>query len=230
MNDGLSRDAVIFDMDGILVDTEPLQFRAAERVFREQIGLTITQEEMLPFVGVRNIEAWESLRQLYSLPGTAQELSEAQSRFYEPLLRDEAEIMEGAPELVAQVAAMGYAVAIASSSPRWQVDIVVDRLGLVPLLDAVASGEEVRLGKPAPEIYLLAADRLHVSPSRCVAVEDSQAGTAAARAAGMHVIAVPNASTATQSFAHANVIRSSLVGAAADIARLLQSRPAARSC
>jgi HAD superfamily hydrolase (TIGR01509 family) len=213
--------AVIFDMDGLLVDTERLQFGASDLVLRDLRGVTLPREVMVSLVGLRSDQCWMRMKELYDLDESVEELEAAQSRYYAPMLREQSEAMPGARELIAALHAEGYPLAIASSSPLWQIDAVVERLGIRDVLRAVASGEEVAHGKPAPDVYLLAAERLGVAPERCVALEDSGPGTMAAKAAGMRVIAVPTAETASHSFAPADLVLSSLVGAAPQVTSLL---------
>lgn len=213
--------AVIFDMDGLLVDTERLQFRASDMVLHELRGVTLPHEVMTALIGLRSDECWAYMRERYDLTESIEELEAAQAAYYAPMLREQVEAMPGAPELIATLHEQGYPLAIASSSPLWQIEAVVERLQLGAVLAAVASGEEVARGKPAPDVYLLAARRLDTPPSRCVALEDSGPGTAAAKAAGMYAIAVPSAETAGHSFAAADLVLPSLVGAAPEIALLL---------
>jgi len=213
--------AVIFDMDGLLVDTERLSFGASALVLRDLRGATLPREVMVALVGRRYDECWAYMRELYGLTESIEELEAAQTAYYAPMLREQAEPMPGARDLVAALHERGYPLAIASSSPLWQIEAVVDRLNLRGVLAAVASGEEVPHGKPAPDVYLLAAARLGVPPTRCLALEDSGPGTTAAKAAGMCVIAVPSAETAEHSFEHADLVLPSLVGALPEVTRLL---------
>ena len=212
--------AVIFDMDGLLVDTERLQFGASDLVLRDLRGVTLPREVMTALVGLRSDECWAYLRERYGLAESIEELEAAQTAYYAPMLREQVESMPGARELVDALHERGYPLAIASSSPLWQIEAVVDRLNLRDVLAAVASGEEVPHGKPAPDVYLLAAERLGVPPVRCLALEDSGPGTAAAKAAGMSVIAVPSAETAGHSFEQADLVLPSLVGALPALTRL----------
>ncbi len=213
--------AVIFDMDGLLVDTERLQFGASDRVLRELRGVALPHELMVSLVGLRSDECWQRIRALYDLAEPVEQLEAMQSAYYAPMLRAQSEALPGARELMVTLHEQGYPLAIASSSPLWQIEAVVERLAIGALLSAVASGQEVPRGKPAPDVYLLAARRLGVAPARCVALEDSGPGSLSASAAGMYVIAVPSAETATHSFEHADLVLPSLVGAAPHIAELL---------
>jgi len=213
--------AVIFDMDGLLVNTEPLAFGASDRILRERYGVSIPHEVMSSLVGLRADECWNRLRALYGLRESNAELEEAQAAYYAPLLRDESQAMPGATELVATLHGEGYPLAIASSSPLWQIETVLDRLGIRAMILTWASGFEVTRGKPDPDVYLLAAERLGVRPARCVAFEDSGPGTQAAKNAGMYAVAVPSAETSGHSFERADLVLLNLVGAAPHVARLL---------
>lgn len=213
--------AVIFDMDGLLVDTERLQFGASDLVLRQLRGVTLPHDVMHALVGLRSDECWARMREMYDLTESVDELEAAQAAFYAPMLRDRAEAMPGARELIDVLHTRGYPLAIASSSPLWQIDAVIERLSIGGMFSAVASGQEVARGKPAPDVYLLAAERLGIAPARCVALEDSGPGTTAAKAAGMYAIVVPSAETAGHSFAGADRVLPSLVGAAVEIERLL---------
>ena len=218
--------AVIFDMDGLLVDTERLQFGASDMVLRERAGVTLPHEIMVSLVGRRSDECWDHMRALYGLTESNEELEAAQAAYYGPMLRDQAEPMPGAMELMRTLHGEGYTLGIASSSPLWQIHTVIERFSLGALLSAVASGQEVRRGKPSPDVYLLAAERLDVPPARCVALEDSGPGVVAARAAGMFVLAVPSAETARHSFEAADAVLPSLLEAAPHVARLLDGHGA----
>jgi len=213
--------AVIFDMDGLLVDTERLQFAASDRVLMKLRGVTLPHEVMIALIGLRSDECWAYMKKMYDLSESLDELEAMQAETYAPMLRNESEAMPGARELIATLHEKGYPMAIASSSPLWQIDAVVERLGIQGILGAVASGQEVTRGKPAPDVYLLAAQRLGIAPARCVALEDSRPGSLSAKAAGMYVIAVPSAETVSPSFDHADMVLPSLVGAAPEIERLL---------
>ncbi len=176
-------------------------------------------------VGLRTDEIWRQLRARYALTARVEELETAHAAAYDPVLRAQVEAMPGAPETVAALAALGLPLAVASASPRQQVLAVLERLGLRAIIGVVAAGDEVARGKPAPDVYLLACARLGTDPARCVAVEDSGPGLAAAKAAGLRVVAVPSPATAGQvAIVGADLVLSSLVGAEAPIVGLLRRR------
>lgn len=220
--------AVIFDMDGLLVNTEPLAFGASSRILEERYGVSIPHDVMSSLVGLRADECWNRLRELYGMSEGNAELEELQAAYYAPLLREQAEAMPGARELVVTLYDAGYPLAIASSSPLWQIETVLDRLAIRAMIATWASGFEVTRGKPSPDVYLLAAERLGVPPACCVALEDSGPGTQAAKNAGMYAIAVPSAETHGHSFERADLVLPSLVGAASHIVGLLDGHDAAR--
>ncbi len=221
------RGAVIFDMDGLLVDTEPLAFGATSRILHERYNVTLPHEVMVSLVGHRADECWARLRELYGVRETDAELDALQEKYYGPLLRDQSSAMPGARALVMALHALDIPLAIASSSPLWQIETVIERMDLGQAIRTYASGHEVARGKPAPDVYLLAAKRLGVDPRYCVALEDSGPGTAAAANAGMAAVSVPTPDTASHDFTPATLILPTLSGAATTIAALVRTAVAA---
>ncbi len=215
--------AVIFDMDGLLADTERLRLAAVGCVLRERRGVELSHDAAAALVGLRTDDIWTQLRARYALTASVKELEAAHAAAYDPLLRAQVEAMPGAHETVVALRARGHPLAVASASPRRQVLAVLDRLGLRSIIGVVAAGDEVTHDKPAPDVYLLTTARLGADPARCVAVEDSGPGVAAAKAAGLRVVAVPSPATAGQvAIVGADLVLSSLVGAEAHIVGLLR--------
>jgi HAD superfamily hydrolase (TIGR01509 family) len=183
--------AVVFDMDGVLVDTEHLWDEVREELTTEWGG-RYTPEAQEAMMGMSSLE-WS--RYLHETVG----LREAPERINQEVVRRmlarygvELPVIPGAIEAVRRLDAAGYRLAVASSSNRELIDAVLRRLELAALFEVTVSSEEVERGKPAPDVYLEAARRLEVEPAECVAIEDSASGIRAARAAGMRVIAYPN--------------------------------------
>jgi HAD superfamily hydrolase (TIGR01509 family) len=135
--------------------------------------------------------------------------------FWRMLAQDALPAMPGLRPALARLTAAGLPLAVASSGTRAYVEHVLARLGVAGAFTAVVSGEEVAEGKPAPDVYLLAAERLRADPAACVAVEDAPHGIAAARAAGMRVVAVPHARTRALDLSRADVVVDDLEAAAA---------------
>lgn len=180
-------DAVVFDMDGVLADTEPVQ-QAALGVFLSRRGRHLPSEEYGRLVGLANDRAWAWIADRVDLPhDTAAYRTECEAILL-PLIAERLRPDPAAVELVHRLRDRGYPLGLASSSYRAVVDAVLAVIGLSAAFRATVSGDEVTTGKPDPEIYRLAAARLAVDPRKCAAIEDSPHGMQAARAAGMWVV------------------------------------------
>lgn len=201
--------AIIFDMDGLMVDTEPLSRRAWAQVIGP-FGATLTDEVYGRMIGRRTTEAAQILLEAAAVPLTPEELVGRRTAVFDQILAQGVPVMPGLPELHAAIARRGLPWAVATSSPHRHAQQILAQLGLLASCGAIAGGDEVAHGKPAPDIYLLAAERLGVPPAHCLALEDSAPGCQAAAAAGMRVVAVPNGATETAVFPCAHQVVSSL--------------------
>ena len=195
MEAGQRRTAVIFDMDGVLIDSEP-RWRRAEIEVLATVGVHLTEADCLRTTGLRIDEVvayWQRERPWSEpAPTPATLVARIVDRVI-ALVEAEGELLPGAAGAVDFFAARGLALGLASSSPRRLIEAVLDRCGLRGRFSAVCSAEGLPCGKPDPAVYLLAADRLGHAPRCCVAIEDSVLGVLAAKAAGMGCIAVPEA-------------------------------------
>ena len=194
MSDALG--AVIFDLDGVLVDSEPVHWRASQRLFAPH---HLAEAEYARFIGVAVEPYMEWARERFGLDDAADRLVER----YEEAVTAEIEAaalppLDGARELIEASRARGLRVAVGSQSIAAWVKATLRSAALDGLFDAVVSGDEVERGKPAPDVYLLAAERLGVAPERCVAIEDSPAGLQSAAAAGMLGVQSRQASSAAE--------------------------------
>ncbi len=182
--------AVIFDMDGVLTDSEPLINAAALTMFKE-LGLEAKPEDFLPFVGTGEDRYIGGVAESHGFPI---DLVAAKRRTYEiylELVPSRLEVFPGAQELVSQCRAAGLKVAVASSADRIKVAANLEKTGLpIDWWDAVITGEDVVNKKPAPDIFLKAAEGLGAKSAQCVVVEDAVNGVQAALAAGMRCVAV----------------------------------------
>lgn len=181
---------IVFDCDGLLVETESRWTKAETAMFAEH-GLTYSASDKAALIGVSLSAATEYMAHRFDQPGCAAALAEELLIRVEALLRESAEAMPGAHALVQSCAAR-IPVALASNSPRHLVDLALASSGLADLLQITVAATEVDHSKPAPDLYLAACQRIGTDPARCVAFEDSPVGAQAARAAGMRVIAVPS--------------------------------------
>jgi HAD superfamily hydrolase (TIGR01509 family) len=185
--------AVIFDFDGIILDSETPEYESHRRIY-ERCGVTLTVDEWCGVIGTwseGHDEEWFTrlCQQAKAAPPREEYFAERRRIFDEILPADP---MRGVPQLLAALREAGIPIAIASSAPaRWVIG-AIERLAIRPLFDAVVTGDEVAHRKPAPDVYLEAARRLGVDPRRTIAIEDSRPGITAARAAGMKAIAIPH--------------------------------------
>jgi HAD superfamily hydrolase (TIGR01509 family) len=183
--------AVIFDMDGLLIDTEP-HWQATERKVFSELGMEITEEMQVDTFGLRTDE---QIRHWYNIrPWKGLSVKEVEDRYNESMLlyfRTEAELMEGAVEALDFFSEKGLPIALASSSNMELINAFLDRFGFHHYFTEVYSAEFEEFGKPHPAVYLETARRMNTDPVRCLALEDSFHGLIAAKAARMKTIAVP---------------------------------------
>ncbi len=179
--------AVIFDMDGVLVDGEPLHFEAVNELLGEE-GRSISLEAYKPYMGTKT--GWADMLRDYGLSRPREEYSARYSELILERYRDRSEPLPGAVELVRSLQAGGQRMAVASSSIEPWVEACLARIGLRGHFELLVTGNDVERSKPEPDIYLLAAERLGVDPSHCLAFEDAPAGIESAKRAGMTVWAV----------------------------------------
>ncbi len=211
--------AVIFDMDGLMVDSEPLSRQAWDEVLRDY-DRRMDDLTYHRIVGQRTQDSARIVRDAYDLPLTADDLTAAKTARWETIWRRGLPAMPGLMALHDALAARRVPWAVATSSPRVYAEAVLQQLGLTPTRGAIAAGDEVVHGKPAPDIYLLAAERLGITPEQCLALEDSVPGARAAQAAGMRVVAIPNG-VPPERFAFADYVLRSLTEVAEQLDALL---------
>jgi sugar-phosphatase len=182
--------AVIFDMDGVLIDSEPRWHVAEIEVFGS-LGVPLTEERCLETTGLRTdalVDYWFA-----RYPWTGETKSEVGRRIQErvrELVVAHGTAIEGALELVAALRARGVALALCSSSPQFLIEATCNKLGILGEFRVLQSAEDCARGKPHPDPYLATAERLRVAPATCVVIEDSINGMKSARAAGMRVVGV----------------------------------------
>ena len=203
-------EAVIFDLDGVLLESEEVWDTVREELVRERGG-RYDAEVQRAMMGMSSLE-WS--RYLHDVAGVPDEPEEINSEVMRRMLAAYGEwlpLLPGATEAVRRLG-QRFLLGLASSSNRVLIDRVLETADLVPFFRATVSSEEVAQGKPAPDVYLEAARQLGVAPDRCTAVEDSHGGIRSAHAAGMRVVAIPNASypPGDDALARADVVLGSL--------------------
>jgi HAD superfamily hydrolase (TIGR01509 family) len=185
-------EAVVFDMDGVLIHSEEVWDAVREQYVLERGG-RYDAEVQRAMMGMSSTEWPRYLHDEAGVPDSPEEINREVVRRMLDAYRESLPLIDGAVDAVRRIAAV-WPLGLASSSNRELIDAVLELTGLAPLFRVTVSSEEVARGKPAPDVYLEAARRLGVRPDRCAAVEDSHSGIRSARAAGMRVIAVPNPS------------------------------------
>ena len=203
-------EAVVFDMDGVLVDSEALWDAAREQVALVHGGHW-SERAQRDMMGMSSHEWARYMHQELGVRLEPERISEEVVARMERLYRERLPLIDGAVEAVERLAAR-WPLGLASSSNRPLIDLVLELSGLGRFFRATVSSEEVARGKPAPDVYLEACRRLGVAPARAAAVEDSHAGIGSARATGMRVIAIPNRSfpPGDEALAEADVVLASL--------------------
>ena len=182
--------AVIFDLDGVLVDSEAL-WNDARRQLVEESGGTWKDEAQQAMMGMSSVEWSRYMREELGVPMSEEAISADVVERLEHLYRERLPLIPGAREAVIAVAPR-WPLALASSANRSLIELVLELAGLTDCFEATVSSEEVAHGKPAPDVYLEAARRLSSEPATCVAVEDSTSGLRSAAAAEMGIVAIPN--------------------------------------
>ncbi len=201
--------AVIFDMDGVLIDSEPLHFEALNHVLGRE-GHRVTPDENDAFLGWTTERMLDVLRERYSLRRSRDDYVLDYERAFLDLLGRGAHASPGVVEALDALATAGVPVAVASSSRRSWIDATLAALGIADRFRVIVSGDDVAHSKPDPEIFLLAARHLGVSATGCVVIEDSPNGVMAGRRAGMWVIGVRTPSTAHLTLDGADLVVDSL--------------------
>jgi HAD superfamily hydrolase (TIGR01509 family) len=222
---GPAPQAVIFDLDGVLVDSEPLHHHAVNAVLAEDGHPPLSVAEYTRYLGMTDEDLWRDLRTMRDLGRPHEHYL---GRFDSLVLaeyRKHAIAAPGVIDLLDWLTACELPLAVASSSRSQWVKTCLHAIGLLRYFDRVVAGDMVARGKPDPEIYLLAARQLRAQPARCVVFEDSPAGVTAASRAGMYTIAVCTAYTPPGLAQGAHFTVNSL----AEVSRALQGRTIARA-
>ena len=182
-------DALVFDMDGVLVDSEPLHMRATQEVLRPE-GVDLPWETFADYVGTTVEDTWTDLIVRFGLKGRYEDYLQLYDEAVLRVLARPLEPEPGAWDVIAAARQRGKPLALASSSRLRWIEATLAGLAMRDVFAVIVSGETVRRGKPAPDIYLEAARLLRVPSQRCIAIEDAPRGVLAAKAAGMYTVAL----------------------------------------
>ena len=185
-----SVEAVVFDLDGVLIDSEHVWDEARQQLARDRGGRW-TETASRDMMGMSSLEWSRYMHEVIGVPDSPEEISTEVVRRLARIYRRELPLFDGAVEAVERLAGR-WPLGLASSSNRELIDLVLELSGLERFFRATVSSEEVPRGKPAPDVYVETARRLGVDPARCAAIEDSENGIRSAKAAGVRVLAIPN--------------------------------------
>lgn len=183
--------AVIFDMDGVIIPSEPL-WEKTERILLEKRGIRYNPTYRDKIIGLSQSDSARLLKNTFNLPETIQELINERLEILIKIYEKELKLVPGIISLIKELKESGYLLALASSSPTNVVKYVVDKFSLKDLFSVVVAGDTIERGKPNPDIYLYTAEKLGVCPNECVAIEDSINGVKSAKSAGLFCIAIPD--------------------------------------
>jgi HAD superfamily hydrolase (TIGR01509 family) len=183
-------DAVVFDLDGVIIDSEELWDEVRESLARERGGRW-SEQAQADMMGMSSTEWSRYMHEVVGLPEPPEEINREVVRRMLVRYSEHLPLIDGADDAVKRLAGQ-WPLGVASSSNRVLIDHVLELSGLAPYFEVTVSSEEVERGKPAPDVYLEAARRLGVEPPLSAAIEDSASGIRSAHAAGMQVIAIPN--------------------------------------
>ncbi|MFB2120081.1 HAD family hydrolase [Parapedobacter sp. 2B3] len=182
--------AVIFDMDGVIAHTNPHHTEAFKQFF-DKYNVAYTMEEFEDHMYGKHNDY--IMRYFFKRPlddAEVKKLAEEKEALFREIYADQVEPIEGLPQFLDALKTAGYGIGVATSAPRANLDFIIDKLSLRPLMDALLSSEDVTAHKPDPEIYLKSAALLNAKPSNCVVFEDSYSGVSAAINAGTTVVGV----------------------------------------
>lgn len=203
---GKRMNAVIFDMDGVLIDSEPLHYASDKELLRE-LHITAPDDYLDKFVGTTNPFMWSQILKEFELQNNIQEILCKQLELKFKLLEESDYVpIHGIPELLQSLANHNIPMAVASSSSKVFIEAVLKKLNIIHYFTAYISGEEIERSKPEPDIFLKTADILQVNPKECIVIEDSKNRVIAAKRAGMKCAGYINPNSGNQDLSEANII------------------------
>lgn len=203
--------AVIFDMDGVIIDSEPIHFEVDMQTMKD-FGCGISKEELNKYVGTTNEYMWTDIKNKYKLDKSVEEIINYRSEMVKrKVIESDLAPIEGIIDLLKDLKDKNIPAAIASSSPKDFIKVVVSKFELEDYFSCILSGEEVENGKPAPDIYVETAKKLGIPPEECIVIEDSKNGVLAAKKAGMKCIGFKNPNSGDQDLSKADCIVNSIL-------------------
>ena len=198
--------AVLFDMDGVMVNTETFYIKALIDTLSEEIGLKLTEKEVEKYAGLIYTEKLKRIFEERKVKADPYELAEKSRRKFLCMVRGRIKLLPGVRELIEGLFSYGIKLALVSSSRKNVVEMVIRETGLKGVFDAIVTQEDVKHLKPHPEPYLLASKMLKIRPEECVVIEDSVHGISSAKSAGMKCIAIVNPNLPISNYSEADML------------------------
>jgi beta-phosphoglucomutase family hydrolase len=199
------RKAVIFDMDGVIAETEHAHI-VAEKQTMLKYGIEISEDELHEYTGTTAKVMFTSLIEKYKLNTTFDRIFKEKEEILFKLLEEDVHPTKGVIDLLHKLKKMKIKLAVASSSHKRMIEYVLKKLKIIDLFDSIVGAEDIDRSKPDPEIFLVSAKRLNVKPKECIVVEDSKLGVEAAKKAGMKCLGYVNPSSGKQDLSKADFV------------------------
>jgi beta-phosphoglucomutase family hydrolase len=204
---------VIFDLDGVIIDTGPFH-KQSWYDLAEREGYRMSDELFYSTFGMQNYHIIPKLAERQVTKDEIDRMSDWKEQRYRDLIKGKLQLLEGVKALIDNLKKNGFLLAIGTSAPRANLEFMLEHIPLADCFDAFVTGEDVTSGKPAPDTFLKAAEKLSIQPGRCIVVEDAVVGIQAAKSAGMAVVAVTN-TTEADKLSQADLVVDSLAELAA---------------
>lgn len=202
----MKKHAFIFDMDGVLIDSQPIHYDA-DIAMMAHFGVQVTREQVEQYAGMTNPMRFPIYQKVFQIPAALEDMLSYRADIVRKLfVESHAHAIHGSKALLERIKTAGFAIGLASSTDHALIEWILDTIGLLLYFDVIVSGEEVPQGKPAPDVYLEAAHQLGVLPCDCFVIEDSTHGIHAAKAAGMWVLGYKNPTSGKQDLSLADAI------------------------
>ncbi|HHW22867.1 MAG TPA: HAD family phosphatase [Clostridiaceae bacterium] len=202
--------ALIFDMDGVIIDSEPVHIQLTIDVLKD-VGATPTEDEIYEFIGVRNDEMWETLKKRHQISESVEQLMARQKAYkMERFFNTKLEPVDGVLDLLRAAKRKELKIALATSSPRYFAKYILKAVKASVFFDELVTADDILKSKPDPEIFLKAAQAIGVLPEECLVIEDAYFGIMAAKKAGMKCIGFRNPNSGNQDLSLADYVVSSL--------------------
>lgn len=201
------KQCVIFDMDGVIIDSEPIHMACEQKIFR-LLGISISNEEHNALIGTTDVAMWTSIGQKHTLPIQICEIIQLNKSLFMEYLKREVHLkpVPHVSELITNLYKNDFSLALASSSSFEQIDYILNDLSLKHYFHTLISGEDVKESKPHPEIFLKVSESVGIDPRLCIVIEDSYNGVIAAKSAKMKCIGYINPNSGNQDLSKADIV------------------------